>query len=72
MQKTQGVLTDADLEAMRIRNAERAAQAVKQMGNRYVCHPANIMKKDPQRANFTPARIEPTQGVLPLRWRAGK
>lgn len=66
MLNTQGVVSDGDLEAMRLRNESRTAEAIKQMGRKYCCHIANTVRKDPNRANFSPAQ-EPTQGVLELR-----
>lgn len=49
MTSRRGVLSDADVEAMRQRNRERAQRAVQQMGSRYVCHPSNLVGRNPMR-----------------------
>ena len=47
-------MTDAQLEALRQRNAERAQKAIARLGTRWLLHPANAAK-----------RVEPKQPVLP-------
>lgn len=39
------VLTDADIEALRKRNAARLRRAIKQMGRGYAHHPDNRIKR---------------------------
>jgi hypothetical protein len=48
-------MSDEELMALQERNAERAANAIASMGTKYACHPANLVKAAPDRANFIPA-----------------
>lgn len=54
MKKTETVLSDEDLDALRRQNEGKAAAAIAKMGVRYACHPANVVRKDPAKANFAP------------------
>lgn len=36
-----GVITDDELDALRVRNAIRRAERVRELGTRYVMHPSN-------------------------------
>lgn len=59
MSKSNQVLSDEEVVAMRKRNEEKAAAAVAKMGTSYVGHPVNLVKKNPKRANFVPAKSAP-------------
>lgn len=40
-----GVLTDQEIADMAERNRARAERLIRQMGAKYVCHPANAQRK---------------------------
>lgn len=63
---TSGVLTDEQIEALRVRNQQKADAVIKEMGTKYACHPVNLLKRNPLHANFTPRMEKPVQGVLQL------
>lgn len=46
-------ITDEEIEALRKRNADRAAAAIARMGKRYACHPVHA-----------PRRVEPVRPLL--------
>lgn len=51
-----GVITDDEAAALRQRNEARAKQVKNAMGVRYVCHPANRVKRQPE-ARIIPASL---------------
>lgn len=66
-------MTEQELQDLRKRNAERAAAAIEAMGTKYVCHPINIVKRDPVRARFMPKHVPIISApVLTLRRTGGK
>lgn len=47
------VITDEEMQALAERNAQRAKEAIKAMGEKYLLHPQNrITKQKPQRSIF--------------------
>lgn len=47
------VITDDEMKALAERNAQRAKEAIKAMGEKYLLHPQNrITKQKPQRSIF--------------------
>lgn len=62
MHNTNGVLTDEQMAEMQRRNEERVARVIAEMGVSYACHPKNSVTKNPDAANFQPAKeIDPVR-----------
>lgn len=46
-----GVPREDDLQALAARNSQRAREAVRTLGTRYLLHPANAAKRQPTRCS---------------------
>lgn len=54
MENIRSVLNDAAVEAMSLRNQERAMAAIALMGTKYVGHPTKVLTRDSARSKFVP------------------
>lgn len=63
------VWLDGEIAELRERNAKRVKAAIEALGTKYICHPANRVKRNPVRPSIlsTFSGVPPLDYALPMR-----